>query len=79
MQCHTTMRNFIFSGIPNKISLFWDFFFPKDFFLKARNGKNSEILMEYRRPQVTKLILTKKKTQPRNIRFPDFKLTAQTC
>lgn len=27
--------------------------------------------MEYKRPQVTKLILTKKKTQPRNIRFPD--------
>lgn len=36
MQCHTTMRNFIFSGIPNKIPLFWDFFFPKDLKKKKR-------------------------------------------
>lgn len=58
MQCHTTMRNFIFSGIPNKILLLWNFYFSQRSKKKKEKEKNSEILMDYKRPQVTKLILT---------------------
>lgn len=58
----TTIRNFIFSGVPSQIPLVWDFFFPTNKKKKKeRKGQNPKIPMGYKRLQVTKRIFINKK------------------